>query len=73
MKLKSADKAVFFLAAGLFVLLYIAVKAGQPAQAKWWIVGLCGCGVMLYANHGGAKKFKKTVQVFVELFKRRNQ
>lgn len=67
MKWTGTDKAVLFLAAGLFVLLYLGVKEGQTGAVRWWIIGLCGCGIMAYANHGGIKRMKKTAALFAEL------
>jgi hypothetical protein len=54
-KITSGDKAVLFLAAGLLVLAAINFKHGQNTLGVCWTVGVFGCGVMLYASHGGGQ------------------
>lgn len=59
MKMTSMDKAVLFLGAGLLILSYISVKRGQGTLGICWLIGASGCGVMLYASHGGRKNHNK--------------
>ena len=59
MKISNGDKAILFLAAGLFILACINYNRGQQIPGTCWLFAAFGCGVMLYAGHSKGSDGRK--------------